>query len=269
MDYIGVDVVYGPNADIVDDFKANGEKNYIATDNRSFGKHFMVAQDLVTSFISGFQSSSTHILLVPKHFVGTGKSKDPHQGTDKSAMNKDDGSIAVFKNIINGNNPYLEKAYVKKCLSAADFCADDEDIVVYKAILEKNLAFIRYLERNGVRLVGADHVEGVMTTHLSGQENIVGSNEPITYSKRILDILKTKIGVSHPLSKGYVISDDLGMGGAKQSLEEMGIDGSEANRIITALSAGHDMVLVLETSAWKLGNDVDAVLDEVAEKIEK
>lgn len=264
MQYIDVDVVYGPNADIVDDLDAKWEKNYIASEWRSYADHFIIWQDLVSAFINGFQSNYNSILLVPKHFVWVGKSKNPHQSTDVSDMNKNDWSIAIFKNIINGKNQFLDTSHINHCYNLAKQREPQSDYTLY---LKKNIAFIKRLAHKNINLSWWDPIDAVMTTHISGDKNIVWSDQTITYSSTILDILKTKIGAKNPLSDGFVISDDLWMQWADEWLEQLNISASQENRIISALAAWHDMVLFLETDP--LGSkDIDKTLDIVADMID-
>ena len=263
MQYMDVDVVYGPNADIVDDFDAGWAKNYIASEWRSHWDNFIVAQDIISAFINWFQSQHCNILLVPKHFAWVWKSKNPHQETDTSDMHKDDGSVAIFKNIINGRNPFLDKGHISHCYALAAQREPESDYTLY---LKNNLAFIDRLEKKNISLSWWDQVYWVMTTHISGNTKILWSNETITYSWRILENLKTKIGVHNPLSQWFIVSDDLWMHGAHSWLEQLNIEPTPENKIIKALAAGHDMTLYLETSI--INKDIDAVLDVVAKMID-
>ena len=58
------------------------------------------------------------------------------------------------------------------------------------------------------------------------------------------------------------------MNGASQALESLGIKALAVNKIISSLSAGHDMALYLETKPHKFGRDVDTILDEVAQAVD-
>lgn len=263
MQHIDIDVVYGPNADIVDDFDATWTKNYIASEWRSHWDNFIVAQDLISAFINGFQSQSCNILLIPKHFAWVWKSKNPHQETDTSDMNKSDWSVAIFKNIINGKNPFLDKDHISYCYELAQKREAHSD---YTKQLKNNLDFIRWLESKKISLSWWDQIHWVMTTHISGNKKILWSDETITYSSKILDALKTKIGTHNPLSEWFIVSDDLWMHGASHWLEQLSIKPTPENRIIKALTAGHDITLYLETKIIK--EDIDDVLDAVAKMID-
>lgn len=164
MEYIGVDIVYWPDVDIVSSFDWHGSKNYIAQHDRSFGESFIIWQDLISAFINGYQSSEAKTLLVPKHFVWVGKSDNPHEKTDLSAMVRDDWSVAVFRNIINGTNPFLRTWYIEICLNAAK---NTKWNTKYKSLLERNLQFCVFLDSHWIDLYKWDHVSGVMTSHVS------------------------------------------------------------------------------------------------------
>jgi len=136
----------------------------------------------------------------------------------------------------------------------------------YINILTINRKFLDYLNINKINLYGWDNVNAIMTTHVSWNKRILWSPTPVTFSKHIINVLKTKIWQQHPLSEWLVISDDLGMEGASDALKSMWIKNTEANKILMSLAAGHDIVLHLENSFFK--GDIDDILDEVVKLID-
>lgn len=274
MKYIDVDVVYGPDGDIVDQFnKNNGDQSYIADNDRSFAQNFIIGQDLISSFTDGFQSEKTNILLVPKHFAGTGKSNNPHAVTDTSGMSTNDWDVKIFRNLINGKNLHLDEKHIKQCLKDTP----NRWYVEYKKLLRNNLWFIAFLKTRWIDFVNSDPIWALMTTHISGKSSVLWSRWPITYTKEIIDLLKnpnSKILRSpytktKSLKNWIITTDDLSMNGASQALESLGIDPLAVNKIIMSLAAGHDMALYLETKPFKFWRDIDSIIDEVAQVIDK
>lgn len=268
MEYIGVDVVFGPDVDIVDDFDGTWPKQNIAENDRSFGENFIIAQDIISAFIDGFQSRITNIVLVPKHFAGVGKSENPHIQTDTSDMNRNDGSVAIFKNIINGDNPFLDDEYLNKCIAVSK-TNKSKSSAEYKKILIINRNFLDYLHRQKIDLYDGDHVEAVMTSHISGDKRVLWSETPITFSPHILKTLKEKIWQKHPLENGLIFSDDLRMEWASDAIKSLWIENTEANKALLALGSGHDVVIYLENDGYNCIQDIDNVLDEVAKLVDQ
>lgn len=273
MKYIDVDVVYWPDVDIVDDFNKDGDQSYIAQNDRSFAQDFIIGQDIISAFITWFESQETGILLVPKHFAGTGKSDNPHVMTDTSWMRKNDGDVKIFRNLIAGKNMHLDRNHIKQCLEVTNRHTSKE----YISTLHENLKFIDFLEEQWIDMVHDDPIQALMTTHISGKPSVLGSRKPISYAPEIISLLRdphskllrSPYSDTKSLKNGLIFSDDLSMNGASQALESLWIEPVAVNKIITSLSAGHDMALYLETKPAKIGRDIDSILDEVAQAIDE
>jgi hypothetical protein len=87
-------------------------------------------------------------------------------------MNRNDGSVAIFKNIINGDNPFLDDEYLNKCIAVSK-TNKSKSSAEYKKILMINRNFLDYLHRQKIDLYDGDHVEAVMTSHISGDKRVL------------------------------------------------------------------------------------------------
>lgn len=258
MEDIWVDIVYWPCVDIVPDF----EKSVIAKDDRSFGDNFLLWQDLISGFINGFQDPSSHVLLVPKHYVWVWASEsDPHKGTWSVDKNRDSWTELVFKNLINGENSGLNEKKNENAIKS--YNASNKNNEEYETILQKNKEFIEFLKNKKIRLDTWENIKALMTTHA---EWLWWINETITYSPNIIWTMKSKVWNSNDkkMWKWLVFSDDLAMDGANQGLPS-GIEKSDVNKILLALSSGHDVVLDLE---WHSQCKWDDILGEAAKIID-
>src|SRR5690606_23437869 len=83
-------------------------------------------------------------------------------------------------------------------------------------------------------------ISAVMMAHMSYPE--IDSAYPATYSKKIIDILKSDLSFS-----GIVLTDDIQMSGAN-------IYPSIGERAVEALLAGNDMIMV----AWSFPDQYEA-----------
>jgi hypothetical protein len=261
MEDIWVDIVYWPCVDIVPDFDWN---TAIAKDDRSFWDSFILWQDLISMFVRWFQDNNSHILLVPKHYVWVWASEvDPHK--DKWETDKDVNSWTetIFKNLINGENEHLSQKYNEKSINSFNNSNDKNKDSEYIKILEKNWAFISFLEKNNISLKNWENIKALMTTHASWLRWIP---KTITYSEEILSTMKSKVWNTKEkkMSNWLVFSDDLAMEWANQWLPKW-VDRTDVNKIILALSSWHDVVLDLDSHSE---GEWNKILSEAANQIE-
>ena len=254
MEDIWVDIVFWPCVDIVPDFDGDSP---IAKNDRSFWESFILAQDLISSFVNWFQDPSSHVLLVPKHYVWLWASMtDPHVELSESDKNRNSWTETVFKDLINWENSQLNLQkngdYIQSYKNSRN--RDPK----YWEILEKNKWFIKYLKDQWKSLSWWEEIKAIMTTHSSG---LWGIDETITYSKKIVGKMKNNIWKTNKMRDWIVFSDDLDMEGAKIWLPEW-VKSNDVNKILLALASGHDVVMDL----WWISNDTFKELAKIIDK---
>lgn len=254
MEDIWVDIVFWPCVDIVPDFDGDSP---IAKNDRSFWESFILAQDLISSFVNWFQDPHSHVLLVPKHYVWLWASmSDPHVELSESDKNRNSWTETVFKDLINGENSQLNQN--KNSDYIVSFNNSKNKDVKYGKILEKNREFIEYLTNRWKSLSKWEEIKALMTTHSSW---LWGIPETITYSKNIVDKMKTRVWRNNTMKDWIVFSDDLNMEGANIWLPDW-VEKTDVNKILLSLASGHDVVMNL----WWNSSDI---FKELADSIDK
>ena len=254
MEDIWVDIVFWPCVDIVQDFDGDSP---IAKNDRSFWESFILAQDLISSFVNWFQDQSSHVLLVPKHYVWLWASMtDPHIELSESDKNRNSWTETVFKDLINWENSQLNQQKNSDYIGSYKNSRNKDP--KYWEILEKNKWFIEYLSNQGKSLSWGEEIKALMTTHSSW---LWGINETITYSKKIIDKVKNNIWKTNKMENWIIFSDDLNMEGANIWLPEW-LEKNDVNKILLALASGHDVVMNL----WSIPGDI---FKELADSIDK
>ena len=109
-DEVGINLVFGPNLDMVKDIDGNenDEKN-----DRSFGSSPYIVSDLAVSYLRGFGRNG-NVAPIAKHFVNSGAEGDGHKVSAVAITDRNDGSISVFGDVINASSPEMYTKYLEK-----------------------------------------------------------------------------------------------------------------------------------------------------------
>ncbi|MBP6888811.1 MAG: L,D-transpeptidase family protein [Candidatus Pacebacteria bacterium] len=277
-EHIGVNVVFGPNLDMVKNVDGDlpDEKQ-----DRSFGSNYKVVSDLAVSYLKGLGKSGK-VFPVVKHFGNSFAQSDSHTTITESLTTKGDGSLLPYRDAINASSPeereqfFLQKKgefesklavlleeekritkAPKKVLRTPHGnkkrSPELKSILVQKAKLQRKIkeidAKIAQVRKNpGFPL-------GVMTSVSSsnlykwkqGSDNI-----PVAYNySQVEKIIKPREegGLGHA---NLVVSDDLVMRSSGEYIEALRREAisngkevsKEALAIYQALSAGNSLALV-------------------------
>ena len=265
-DHVGINIVLGPNLDIVDDIDGENpdEKN-----DRSYGEDPRIVRDLANAYISGFKRVHT-VLTLPKHFVGNSlASTDPHVDQTRVDIPTRSGAILPYRDIINASNIEALKAvrlqeYETKMAAleqrskahavrleklkpdSSEYKKLDRTLNANKRLMERWQLEKKIVQDSpATDLPTAGIMTSVVSTGFYGQKDI-----PIAYSNAVRDRLKapkTQDGLGHT---GIAMTDDLTMASSTQYIDKkirerpkLALD-AEALAVHQALAAGNEIAFI-------------------------
>ncbi len=240
--HIGITVDFGPVMDLVED---KDGLNFMEKNDETYSDKIHTVRVLAFHFQKGFQLQNG-VLLVPKHFAGTGKMDvNPHAVEEQtiSGMDKKDGSFLPFKDAIVGRlftegipNYYpLDRFFVDARVAKLE----NHDFGV-----------------DASKFTTMNPVDGIMVGHAL---SFMDTNTPGTLSSDVIQHrLRNVLGFD-----GVVWTDDLSMGAIQNYSKKDGCN-NPGFLFQNAFMAGATMPMLLHNSG-----DLDQIAATVEVAIEK
>ncbi|MEK9166854.1 MAG: glycoside hydrolase family 3 N-terminal domain-containing protein [Patescibacteria group bacterium] len=243
----GITVDFGPVMDLVED---KDGVNFMEKNDETYSDKIYTVMVLAFHFQKGFQSQNG-VLLVPKHFAGTGKMDvNPHELVDQtlSGMKRKSGELLPFKDAIMGS-------LFSDPISRSDYPLDNLFIDARSKGSSAKLEPYDF----GVdvsNFTTMNPVDGIMVGHAL---SFMDLNTPGTLSTDVIQHrLRDKLGFD-----GVVWTDDLSMGAIQNYSQKDGCNNSGV-LFQNAFMAGATMPMLLHNSG-----DLDQIVAAVEVAIEK
>ena len=264
---VGININFSPVMDLVADKDAD---SFAAKNDETYGNKIHTIMSLSFFFIKGFQEEQeiTRTLIVPKHFVGTGKMAiNPHEDKEQAVTNMGgrDGSVLPFANAIEGklfNSAVHPQAYpfdaaLRRILLDIEYW--DNIVSIRKqdenqsnkieeaeeALADCHSKLKKLLEKNNIdpevfslRFFRTDKVKGMMVGHA---QNFMNPETPGTLDKGMITTrLQENLGFH-----GITFTDDLKMGAVTHYERKKGGNGNSGELFVRALTAGVTIPMML------------------------